>query len=67
MQTGYMTGAMDTIDIHDMCGQGYDNGANIKEKNYGLRKKIIDLNIRAFFVPCAAQSLNLVQLTFQMK
>jgi hypothetical protein len=51
----------------DIHGQGYENGANIKEKIYGLPRKIINLNIRVFFAPCAAHSLNLVQLTFQMK
>lgn len=48
------------IDIQDMRGQGYDNGANMKGKNIGLQKRILDLNPRAFYVPCAAHSLNLV-------
>lgn len=48
------------IDIADMRGQGYDNGANMKGKHNGLQKKILDINPRAFFVPCAAHSLNLV-------
>lgn len=48
------------INIGDMRGQGYDNGANMKGKNNGLQKKILDINPRAFFVPCAAHSLNLV-------
>lgn len=48
------------IDINDMRGQGYDNGANMKGKKIGLQKKILDINPRAFYVPCAAHSLNLV-------
>lgn len=48
------------IDIQDMRGQGYDNGANMKGKNIGLQKRILDLNPRAFYIPCAAHSLNLV-------
>lgn len=50
----------ENIDIHDMRGQGYDNGSNMKGKHNGLQKKILDLNPRAFYVPCAAHSLNLV-------
>lgn len=45
------------LDIADLRGQGYDNGANMRGKNIGLQKKIIQ---KAFFVPCAAHSLNLV-------
>lgn len=48
------------INIKDMRGQGYDNGANMKGKHNGLQKKILHINPRAFFVPCAAHSLNLV-------
>jgi hypothetical protein len=44
----------------DMRGQGYDNGANMKGKHNGLQKRILNINSRAFFVPCAAHSLNLV-------
>lgn len=48
------------IDIQNMRGQGYDNGANMKGKNIGLQKRILDINPRAFYVPCAAHSLNLI-------
>lgn len=43
-----------------MRGQGYDNGSNMKGKNIGLQRLILNLNPRAFYVPCAAHSLNLV-------
>lgn len=48
------------INIQDCRGQGYDNGANMKGKNKGVQARILDLNTRAFFVPCGCHSLNLV-------
>lgn len=48
------------IPIESMRGQGYDNGANMKGKHVGVQKRIIDINPRAFFVPCSAHSVNLV-------
>jgi len=48
------------IPLKNMRGQGYDNGSNMKGKNSGVQKRILDLNPRAFFVPCSAHSLNLV-------
>ncbi|VVC41213.1 Ribonuclease H-like domain,HAT, C-terminal dimerisation domain,Domain of unknown function DUF4371 [Cinara cedri] len=48
------------IPIQDMPGQGYDNGSNMKGHHSGVQKKMLDLNSRAFFVPCHAHTLNLV-------
>lgn len=48
------------LNINDLRGQGYDNGANMRGRHNGLQKKILDLNPRAFFVPCCNHSLNLV-------
>lgn len=48
------------LDIDNLRGQGYDNGANMRGKNAGVQRRILDLNSRAMFVPCAAHSLNLV-------
>lgn len=48
------------IDLQDMCSQGYDNGANVREENTRRQKMIPSINPRAFFIPCAAHSLNLV-------
>lgn len=48
------------LDIGDLRGQGYDNGSNMKGKNCGLQKLILNQNSRAFFVPCFSHSLNLV-------
>ena len=43
-------------DLEDMRGQGYNNVANMK----GLQKKIQEINLCTFYVPCAAHSLNFV-------
>ncbi|KAB0803518.1 hypothetical protein PPYR_00488 [Photinus pyralis] len=48
------------LDIADLRGQGYANGANMRGKNIGLQKKILEQNPRAAFIPCTAHSLNLV-------
>nr|XP_006011780.1 PREDICTED: zinc finger MYM-type protein 1-like [Latimeria chalumnae] len=48
------------LDVADLRGQGYDNGANMKGKHSGVQKRIRDLNPRAFFLPCSSHSLNLV-------
>ena len=48
------------IDIMDMRGQGYDNGSNMRGKHSGVQKRVLDINPRAFYVPCCAHSLNLV-------
>lgn len=48
------------LEVKDIRGQGYDNGSNMKGKNIGLQKRILDINPRALYVPCAAHTLNLV-------
>lgn len=48
------------LEIRNIRGQGYDNGSNMKGKNIGVQKQILDKNSRAFFGPCACHSLNLV-------
>ncbi|CAM8923336.1 unnamed protein product [Rhodiola kirilowii] len=45
--------------IDDVRGQGYDNGSNMKGKHKGVQRKLLDINPRAFYTPCAAHSLNL--------
>ncbi|KAD4584607.1 hypothetical protein E3N88_22208 [Mikania micrantha] len=47
------------LEIDDMRGQGYDNGANMKGKHQGVQKRFLDLNPRAFYTPCGCHSLNL--------
>ena len=46
--------------LSNIRGQGYDNGANMSGKNNGVQRKILDINPRAFYVPCNAHTLNLV-------
>lgn len=48
------------LDIGDVRGQGYDNGSNMKGKNKGVQKRLLEINPRAFFTPCGCHSLNLV-------
>lgn len=48
------------LDIQNLRGQGYDNGANMKGKNNGLQKHILNINPRALFVPSTAHTLNLI-------
>jgi hypothetical protein len=47
------------LNIDEIRGQGYDNGSNMKGKNHGLQKRLIDINPRALYMPCACHSLNL--------
>jgi len=59
--TSFIIEKLDNInlDINNLRGQGYDNGSNMRGKNNGLQKRLLDLNPRAFYVPYAAHSLNL--------
>nr|XP_017250708.1 PREDICTED: zinc finger MYM-type protein 1-like [Daucus carota subsp. sativus] len=47
------------LNIDDLRGQGYDNGSNMKGKHQGVQKRILDINPRALYMPCACNSLNL--------
>uniref|UniRef100_A0A0D3BX91 HAT C-terminal dimerisation domain-containing protein n=1 Tax=Brassica oleracea var. oleracea TaxID=109376 RepID=A0A0D3BX91_BRAOL len=47
------------LDINDVRGQGYDNGSNMKGKNKGVQKRLLDINPRAFYTPCGCHNLNL--------
>nr|CAI5833787.1 unnamed protein product [Callosobruchus analis] len=49
-----------SLPIENLRGQGYDNGSNMKGKNVGLQRRILDINPRAFSVPCSSHTLNLV-------
>ncbi|KAH1209263.1 Zinc finger MYM-type protein 1 [Glycine max] len=48
------------LDINDINGQGYDNGSNMKSKNQGVQKRLLDINPRAYYVPCGCHNLNLI-------
>lgn len=47
------------LNLDDMRGQGFDNGAPMTGKNVGVQKRILEQNPRAFFNPCGNHSLNL--------
>ncbi|GJQ70545.1 hypothetical protein Trydic_g22946 [Trypoxylus dichotomus] len=48
------------LEIKDCRGQGYDNGSNMKGSYSGVQARILDINPRAFYMPCASHSLNLL-------
>ena len=47
------------LDLDDVRGQSYDNGANMKGKNNGVQRKLLDKNPRAFYSACGCHSINL--------
>jgi hypothetical protein len=47
------------LNIEDVRGQGYDNGSNMKGKNKVVQRRLLDINPRALYMPCACHSLNL--------
>lgn len=48
------------LDVENIRGQGYDNGANMKGQNSGVQSRLLQKNSRAFFTPCACHNYNLV-------
>lgn len=48
------------LDMDDLRGQGYDNGANMRGIHNGVQSRILNLKPRALFIPCVAHTLNLV-------
>ena len=48
------------LDINDVRGTRYDNGSNMRGKHQGVQKRLLDINPRAFYMPCGCISLNLV-------
>ncbi|XP_022031236.1 zinc finger MYM-type protein 1-like [Helianthus annuus] len=47
------------LEIDDMHGQGYHNGANMKGSHQGVQTRFLKENPRAFYTPCGSHSLNL--------
>lgn len=47
------------LNIDDVSGQGYDNGSNMKGKHQDVQTRLIEMNPRALYMPCAYYSLNL--------
>ena len=48
------------LNFADCRGQCYDNGANTKGKKAGAQARLLEINSKALYVPCANHSLNLV-------
>ncbi|XP_022851151.1 zinc finger MYM-type protein 1-like [Olea europaea var. sylvestris] len=47
------------LDIDNVRGQDYDNGANMKGQYKGVQSRLLQLNPRRFYCPCGCYSLNL--------
>ncbi|KAK4435068.1 Zinc finger MYM-type protein 1 [Sesamum alatum] len=47
------------LNVDDVRGQGYDNGSNMKGKKQGVQTRLLEMNPRALYMPCACHSLNL--------
>ncbi|KAM3370821.1 hypothetical protein ACQJBY_018262 [Aegilops geniculata] len=47
------------LNVNDVRGQGYDNGSNMKGKYQGVKSRLLEINPRALYMPCACHSLNL--------
>nr|XP_047133848.1 uncharacterized protein LOC101240817 [Hydra vulgaris] len=48
------------LDVENIRGQGYDNGANMKGHNFGVQARLLERNSRAFYTPCVCHNYNLV-------
>ena len=48
------------LNMNDVRGQGYDNGSNMKGKHQEVQSRLLEINPRAFYMPCACHSLNLI-------
>ncbi|KAJ1271086.1 hypothetical protein BS78_06G102300 [Paspalum vaginatum] len=51
-------GSLD-LNIADVRGQCYHNGSNTKGKHQGVQKRLLEINPKALYMPCACHSLNL--------
>ena len=48
------------LNLANCSGQCYDNGANMKGKEAGVRARLLESNSKPLYVSCASHSLNLV-------
>uniref|UniRef100_A0A7N0T2C6 DUF4371 domain-containing protein n=1 Tax=Kalanchoe fedtschenkoi TaxID=63787 RepID=A0A7N0T2C6_KALFE len=44
----------------NFIGQGYDNDSNMKGKHQGVQKRLLEVNPRTLYMPCACHSLYLI-------
>ena len=49
------------LSVGNLRAQGYDNRSNMRGKNNGVQRKILDINARAFSVPCSIITLRVLQ------
>ena len=47
------------FDVMDIKGQGYDNESNMKGKHQCVKKRLLDINSRAFYTPSGYHNLNI--------
>jgi len=47
------------LNVADVRGQGYDNGSNMKGHTKGVQNRLLQINPKALYMPCACHSLNL--------
>ncbi|KAL0284321.1 UNVERIFIED_CONTAM: hypothetical protein Sradi_7202300, partial [Sesamum radiatum] len=50
-----LLGALESLDLNidDVRGQSYDNGSNMKGKRQGVQTRLLEMNPRALYMPCA--------------
>ena len=48
------------LNVQNIRGQGYDNSVNMKGVQFGVQKRLVNINSRAFFTPCACHNYDLV-------
>ena len=48
------------LNFADCRGHCYNNGADMKGKEAGVHARLLEINLKALYVPCANHSLNLV-------
>ncbi|XP_052824030.1 zinc finger MYM-type protein 1-like [Octopus bimaculoides] len=49
-----------SLSVENFRGQGYDNRSNMKGKDNGVQRRLLNNNSRAYLVPCSTHSLNLL-------
>uniref|UniRef100_G3N552 TTF-type domain-containing protein n=1 Tax=Gasterosteus aculeatus aculeatus TaxID=481459 RepID=G3N552_GASAC len=49
-----------SLSLSDCSGQSYDNGSNMMGHKQGVQTRILQLNSKAFCIPCSSHTLNLV-------
>ncbi|KAG2607286.1 hypothetical protein PVAP13_4NG233422 [Panicum virgatum] len=47
------------LNVADVRGQGYDNDSNMKGHTKGVHNRLLQINPKALYMPCACHSLNL--------